>query len=155
MTGIRPATQVDIPRIVEMGMRQIEEGAYNDQCRNPEQTKNLLHALLEKQATHLLLYEENGQSVGMLGMMIAPHFYTGEITAHELTWYVEPEYRHSFAAISLLRAAERIARTEGAKRIQFTAPTDDVAKAYEALGYHKLEVTYEKVITCHSEPQQH
>ena len=155
MTGIRPATQSDIPRIVDMGMRQIEEGAYKDQRQNPEQARGLLSALIEKQATHVLLYCEDDKAVGMLGMLIAPHFYTGDMTAHELTWYVEPEFRHSFAAISLLRAAERIARSAGAVRMQFTAPTDEVGRAYEALGYHKLEVTYEKALECHSEQPQH
>ena len=28
--------------------------------------------------------------------------------------------------------------------MQFTAPTDQVGKAYEALGYKPIEVTYQK-----------
>jgi GNAT superfamily N-acetyltransferase len=86
--------------------------------------------------------------VGLLGFIVFPHYFSRELTAGELMWYVEPEFRQSFTALALLRKAEQMARAMGAKRMQFTAPTVEVGKAYEALGYKQIEVSYQKELTC-------
>lgn len=142
---IREAVDSDIPRIVEMGSRSLREGPYCDQVGDsPKTTAALCQQVLE--TGKILVAEEDGNVVGVLGFVVFPHYFSAEPTAGELIWYVEPEYRQSFISLSLLRKAQSMARNMGAKRMQFTAPTEEVGKAYESLGYKKVEVTYQKCL---------
>lgn len=142
---IREALPTDIDRIVEMGSRSLREGPYRDEVGDsPKTTAALCQQVLE--SGKILVAEEDGNVIGVLGFIVFPHYFSGERTAGELIWYVEPEYRQSFTALALLRKAQSLAREMGAKRMQFTAPTEEVGKAYESLGYHKVEVTYQKCL---------
>lgn len=144
--SIREAKEQDIPRLVEMGSRSLREGAYKDMISdNRVQTATLAEQVIN-QSGKVLVAEENGQLVGLLAMFIGPHFFSGEIIATELMWYCEPEYRRSFTAIGLLRAAEKTARNAGAKSMIFTAPTQEVEQAYKCLGYHWVEANYRKAL---------
>jgi ribosomal protein S18 acetylase RimI-like enzyme len=146
-SNIREARELDIPRIVEMGSRSLREGPYKNLVgENPEQTKQLALDVIQMEHGTVLVSEENGKLTGVLAFVIFPHYFSGEKTAGELIWYVEPEYRQSFTAIALLRAAERLARKAGAKRMQFTAPTGEVGEAYRSLGYQPVEVSFQKAL---------
>jgi len=141
---IREAQESDIPRIVEMGSRSLKEGPYKDQVGdNPDITKQLAWDVISQKG-RVLIALEDGKIIGLLAFILFPHYFSSELTAGELMWYVLPEYRKSFTAIALLRAAERMARELGAKRMQFTAPTDEVASAYARLGYSQIEVSFQK-----------
>jgi GNAT superfamily N-acetyltransferase len=130
-----------------MGSRSLLEGPYRDQLAdNPEESAKLALSVMNIPNGKILLAEESGQVIGLLGFIIYPHYFSGEITAGEIMWYVEPEFRKSFTALALLRKAESMARAAGAKRMQFTAPSDEVGDAYKALGYQRLEVSYQKVL---------
>lgn len=128
-----------------MGSRSIAEGPYREQLSdNPEVTRELTQKLLTQENVRILVSEDDGKVCGVLCFLLFPHYFSGEMTAGELIWYMEPEYRHSWAAICLLRAAQRLAKEMGAKRMQFTAPTVEVGKAYESLGYKQVEITYQR-----------
>jgi N-acetylglutamate synthase-like GNAT family acetyltransferase len=142
---IREATERDIPRIVEMGSRSLREGPYSAEIDNPEQTAETALQVVQG-AGKVLLAEENNKVVGLLGFIVNNHFYTGERTAVELMWYVEPEFRKSWTAVALLRRGHAVAKEMGAKKMQCAAPTEEVGKAYEALGYSKLEVAYQRTL---------
>lgn len=144
---IREARNADIPRIVEMGARSLREGPYRDLVGdNPQQTAALAISVIQNQNAKLLVDEQDGELAGLLAFVIFPHYFSQEPTAGEVMWYVEPEKRQSLIAVCLLRAAERLAREMGAVRMQFTAPTAEVGRAYEALGYKPIEVNYQKAL---------
>lgn len=149
---IREAASSDIPRIVELGSRSLVDGPYRDLVKDtPEQSAKLALQVIEK-AGRVLLWEENGQITGMLAFILFPHYFTGELTAGELMWYVEPESRPGGAALRLLWAAEELARSLGAQKMQFTAPTEAVGDIYKRFGYSKIEVSYQKELSCQSQP---
>lgn len=142
---IREANEADIPRITEMGSRSLREGPYKDLVADkPEQTGKLALDVMQK--GFILVSEEDDKLTGLLAFIVFSHYFSGELTAGEVMWYVEPEYRQSFTGLCLLRAAERMARKFGAKFMQFTAPTAEVGNAYEALKYHQVEVTFQKAL---------
>jgi len=148
---IRLATEDDIPRIIELGARSLEEGPYKDQIGEPVKGAELALNLIQSQNGTVLLYVEKNKTLGLLAFFIYPHYFSGEITANELMWYVEPEARRGksfgdFPALKLLREAERIAKESGAKRMTFVAPTNGVAKMYERLGYKPIETSYQRTL---------
>jgi GNAT superfamily N-acetyltransferase len=91
-----------------------------------------------------LLSEENGKIVGLLGMLIVAHPFSGEVTASELIWFMEAEARKGGDGIKLLWEAERVARELGAKKFQVASPTEAIGKIYTRFGFRQIEVTYLK-----------
>lgn len=149
---IRPATVKDFPRIAELGSRSLVDGPYAGIIRdNPEQGKKCAAWVLEN--GRVLLGEQDGKIVGLLGFVLADHHFSGQKYAAELMWYVEPEYRKATKetgfygiAVQLLHEAEKIAKEMGAETMNFTAPNNDVASLYQRFGYQQLEVTFQKVL---------
>lgn len=146
---IREATEQDIPRIVEMGSRSLMEGPYKGLVGdNPAQSAELALQVIKTQSGRVLVAEEDGVLVGLFAFIVFPHYFSGEITAGEVMWYVEPEYRHSFTALALVRRGESMARSLGAKKMQLTAPAraPEVGIAYVSLGYDAIETSYQKAL---------
>jgi GNAT superfamily N-acetyltransferase len=136
---IRSATVEDIPRLVEMGKHFIAETEYSGKIKyRPEK----LREFAEQQISNILVCVDGGLVTGMLAYLIYPHPYTGESTAVELFWWVEPEYRGQ--GIRLLRAVEQIAKDAGAKQIQMGAPNEWVGGIYKRLGYEQVETVYQR-----------
>jgi GNAT superfamily N-acetyltransferase len=138
---VRAARLEDIPRIIEMGHRFNENSPYAKVLKVTDVALDLLFRKLIPQGW-LLLAEHEGESVGMIGFYVYPHFFTGEIVAGELFWWMEPEHRGHGKA--LLKAAEEEARRCGAKSMQMIAPDPRVGKLYERIGYTYVESTYQR-----------
>jgi GNAT superfamily N-acetyltransferase len=146
---IRKATLLDLPRISELASRSLVDGPYAGIIEDkPAQARKCAEAVMQNGT--ILLGEENGEVVGVLGFIRADHHFSGQPYAAELMWYVLPEHRAGGLGLKLLWEAERLAKAAGAKSMAFTAPNDATAALYERFGYHKLEVTYQKDLTCHS-----
>lgn len=144
---IREATQADIPRIVQLGSQSLIDGPYKDLLKDtPEQTAKLALEVIRDKGKILLYENDEGKVCGLLGFIIFPHYFTGEITAGELMWYVEPHERMGCPAFRLLWEAEKLAKSLGAKRMQLTAPTTKVEEMYKRFGYQQIEVSFQKEI---------
>ena len=142
---IRAAEPNDIPRIVELGSRSLQDGPYAGMLKNaPEQSAALALKTISGNGRILLYENDGGQVVGLLGFIIFPHYFTQEPTATEIMWYVEPEERKGGGALKLLWEAEKQAKAMGATRMGFTAPDEQVSALYQRFGYKKVEVTYMK-----------
>jgi GNAT superfamily N-acetyltransferase len=145
--AIREATLLDVPRIVELGRKFLADGPYKDQVDNPEQAMRFACSLVDNPKAAVLVAEQAARVVGVLAFIIYPHYFTGQLTANEMIWYIEPEARKGGIGMRLMWAGERLAKAMGAIRMQFTAPTAEVGKLYERFcGYHQIEVGYEKVL---------
>lgn len=142
---IREATEADIPRLIEMGERFLTETVYRGRVAvNPSAMARTVARLLVSDGGAVFVSERDHTVVGMIGMLVFEHPITGEITASELFWWVEPEARGT--GIRLLKRGEQWARDAGAERIHMIAPTSDVGRLYERLGYTALETTYERAL---------
>jgi GNAT superfamily N-acetyltransferase len=147
---IRLATLADIPRIVEMGLRFRESSDYkNHIVANTEQITKLSELVIAQEGC--LLSERDGKVCGMIAVYLFPHFISGELIAGEVVWWVEPEYRGE--GIKLVREAERRARAKGAVKMQMIAPTEQVARIYERIGYDYIESAYQRDLTKAKCPQ--
>jgi GNAT superfamily N-acetyltransferase len=143
---IRAATPSDVPRIVQLGSRSLQDGPYAGMLKDtPERSAEYALQVINGANGKVLLYEnEEGKVSGLLGFIIFPHYFTQELTATEIIWYVEPEQRKGGGAMHLLWEAEKEAKSMGAKRMGFTAPTSEIGNIYERFGYKAIETTYQK-----------
>jgi len=142
---IRPATEDDIPRLVEMGERFLTETVYHARVPvNPVQMATTVLRLLSTEAGAVFVSDRDGALVGMIGMIVFDNPITGESTVSELFWWVEPEHRG--CGLRLLKRAEQWGRESGARKVHMIAPTPDVARLYERLGYEQLETTFQRAL---------
>lgn len=147
---IREAGATDVPRIIELGSQSIAEGPYKGILADkPEVTTSLAEKLLTMPNAKVLVGEMNGRISAVFAFILFDHYYSGEFVAGEMIWYVEPEARKSGMALELLWAAEKLAHDMGAKKMQLTAPTDQIAEIYGRLrGYRKVETAFQRSIEC-------
>lgn len=152
---IREAAETDIPRIVEMGRRFLLEGPYRDQLKdNPAKAAEMAYQVLQKSGAKILVsLNEELFVTGVFAFVVFPHYFSGELTAGELIWYVEPDHRGR-ASMELLWAAERMAADLGAERMQLTAPSTEVGELYRRLKYSQIEVSYQAKLSDRVRPSR-
>lgn len=141
---IRPATLRDIGPMVNMGMNFHAASRYAKLINaNRKTIEKTLMAMLCADSHQIMVADIDGTLVGMLGLCTYPHPVSGEFTAAELFWWVEPEHRGT-NGLRLLKKAESWAIRQGVTTLQMIAPTTEVEKLYDRLGYQRVEVNYQK-----------
>lgn len=143
---IRAATEADVPEIVRLGSQSLIDGPYAGMLKDtPEQSAKLAMETINRSNGRILLYvNDAGNVAGLLGFVVFPHYFTGELTATEIMLYVLPAERAGGAGLKLMWAGEQQAKEMGAERMGFTAPNEEIGKLYERRGYIKMEVSYLK-----------
>lgn len=146
-SSIRTATRADVPRLVEMGVRFLTEQPFPFGAPNPARMERTAQALIDGtgEASVMFVAEKDSVLVGMLGMALIHNWMTGDLTASELCWWVEPEHRGG-TGLALLARTRAWASDHGATVLQMIAPTEDIAALYERLGFVKLETHYARAL---------
>jgi len=140
---IRDAKRNEIDCIVEMGKKFLSFSTYSKFLGESQETMRILaQQLLWNES--LLVSEREGKVIGILGYIVHKHFISGELTAGEVFWWVEPEFRGE--GVKLMREMERRAKLAGAKHIQMIAPNDKVANFYVRDGFEFVEATYQRAL---------
>lgn len=145
---VRQATQNDVPRIVEMSAKFYETTSYARWAPfNPDTVHDLAANLAENHV--MLVAEEGGDLVGMVGLFVAPFLFNGDITAaYEVVWWVDPQAQGRGAGKALLAAIEPACEGRGCRAIQMVhlaSSPPQAAAIYERLGYRHTESSYTKV----------
>jgi GNAT superfamily N-acetyltransferase len=97
----------------------------------------------------VLVADANGDVVGILQVMVFPHFqHTGGWCGEVESVHVRDDWRSRGVGASLLAAAEDIARREGCYRIQLTSRKvrTDAHRFYEANGYVATSQGFKKLL---------
>lgn len=110
---------------------------------SPDALSAVSARLISDPSSTLLVADDDGNLCGMIGMMVYPHPLSGDVTATEVFWWVDPN-RRGRLGVRLWNEAEIWAKQQGATRIQMIAPDDDVAKLYRRRGYRRLETIYQR-----------
>lgn len=131
----------DLPRLVEMGKRFRASSSYRDFI--PENTDAMVQTATKLISFGTVYVSQSGSKVnGMIGFLLFDHPLSGEKTASEIFWWVEPEARGT--GLRLLNAMKRSAKASGAVKMQMIAPSPEVAAIYELLKFQKIETHYQK-----------
>lgn len=143
---VRPATGADVAQIVAMGERFIRETRYRDQIAGDPaaMAQSVENLIASDTGTVLVADTADGALVGMLGGFVYVHPFSGERQACEAFWWVEPAHRGRITAIRLLMQFEQWARGQAATRLLMIAPTPDVERLYQRLGFVAVETTYQR-----------
>lgn len=140
---IRLATFVDVPRLIEMGIRFVAETTYSQFIKpDVEALDRLFCRMIESNEQVIFVSGDDKKIDGMIGVHIYAHPMSGEKTGAEAFWWVEPESRGH--GVELFDRAEAWLKVMGAKRIQMIAPNEYVARFYRKRGYRKFEEQYQR-----------
>lgn len=140
---IRRATEADIPALTAMGQRFVEETSYKTLVSaDPERIAHTVVGILSTDTGVVLVSEGESGPTGMIAMLSYEHPFSGEMTAFEVVWWVNPESRGD--GIRLLRAAEEWGKQKGAKKMNMVAPNDRVGALYARLGYVPVETSFQR-----------
>lgn len=142
---IREATSGDIAALVAMGTRFLGSVYAQKIHANAEALTRLSLGLLASPDAVIYVAEAGGTVVGMMGLMRYEHPMSGEPTASEIMWWVEPDARGS--GVRLFRVGEAWAKATGATVIQMIAPSPEVERFYTRVGYEPVERTYQRRIS--------
>ena len=138
---IREATVRDIPRLVDMGTRFVQQTEYAAHVPvNPGQMARTAEWLIESETGTVLVAEKDGRLVGMLGLTHFTHPLSGLPTTGELFWWSESPGE----GLRLLKRGEQWAREQGAITMQMIAPNERVGAVYERLKYQRTETNYQR-----------
>lgn len=140
---IRDATNNDLKQLVDMGLRFLRLHYADKLKENPAQIEKTVNDLLLNPDARILIAGNGKTAEGMLAFMVYPHYFSGEKTAIELAWWVEPEARGRLG-LELLKYAENAARAMGAVSMQMIAPDKEIERLYGRLNYEHVESTYQK-----------
>ena len=143
---IRRATAEDIPAIVTMAQTFAASPLYaaHVTVSVPHLTRLIASFLVNEDALALIAARDDGSLVGMIGMLICEHPVSGQRVATELAWWVDADTRGVGLGVKLLRAAEAWAAERGAEAMQMGAPTERVGEFYQAMGYARVETSYQR-----------
>lgn len=142
---VRPATPDDKPAIAAMVPHFIEETAYK--ARLSGQTAaldGLIDRFLTQDAGVIFVAERDSAIVGMIAVVVFPNMVSGETTASELIWWVEPVARDTRAGMKLLKAAQAWAREHGAVDFQLVSWQGRLDDFYTRLGFEPMETVYHR-----------
>ncbi len=142
---IREASEGDVPRLVELGLRFMHESAYGQHLSiNRQAQAELARSLIEAPHGLVLVDEQDDEVVGMIGVIATRHPHSGDPVMSELFWYVLPRARGT--GVKLLLRAEAWGRQNGITKSLVVSPSDAVAALYERLGYEPLERQFIKTL---------
>lgn len=142
---LREAVAADVPRLQQMFAEFVASTQYARYVGNdPAYSSGLLERLIANDDGAIFVAERDGLVVGMLGLLVFQHPMSGRLVATEAFWWLDPAHRGY--GVYLLRRGERWAKGRGAQTLSLMAPADKprVAEIYEAIGYERVEVTFQK-----------
>ena len=111
--------EADIDALVELGRALHAEDINSCHPYSAERVKKLgMRAIGEDRGHYaVIVAEKEGQIIGLLLGHIAMLYYSEDVTASAMLFYVKPEWRNTTAAVKLLHGFKRWARAGNAKGV--------------------------------------
>ncbi len=146
---IRDFREDDRETVLSMAARFYETTSYTKvapMCRN---SVNGVVDILARDGV-MLIAEVDGETVGMVGMIVIPFGFNASIlAAYEVVWYVEPEHQSAGVGRALLAAVEPACKAKDCRMVQMMHMHDSppqAGAAYVKIGYDPTEHSSTKAI---------
>ena len=144
---VRRATPADTP-VIDTLLRAMgrESPIYRTMPIDDRKLADYIAKAIRSGDHAVLLHESSAGIDGIYIGMLVQQFFTFEITAMDVLFYVRPERRGSRAAVRLFRAFKAWAKARGAKAIQVGTMTGidpaRTAKFYRGMGLNEIGGVY-------------
>lgn len=142
---IRPLLTSELPLAVDGGYEFFDEGKMPGGFK-PEAFIANWTRLIDNGHGAILGSWEGEQLTGVIGAVLAPDLWNGQLMAVECLWYVRAQYRGH--GMKLLLEFEKWAKEKGAVRTAMIhlerLQPEALAILYKRMGYEKIETHYVK-----------
>lgn len=118
-TKIRLAeNERDIEELIKLGIALHQESEYRDLSYDVNKRREFGRRALANRAQYgLLMAEKGSEVVGFLVGVVSEFYFSHDLAATAMTFYVKPEHRGSLAAVKLLHGFRRWAANRGVKAL--------------------------------------
>jgi L-amino acid N-acyltransferase YncA len=144
---IRPATNDDIPRIIELGRLLHQSSSYAAMEFDEGMAASFIEQLISGVGV-VFVAEIDGVVVGGIAGGITEQWFSSELLAFDYSFFIDPKTRSGITATKLVRAFTEWARLKGAKHIQIGITTDinveGTSRFYRALGFEDAGLFFNK-----------
>ncbi len=148
---IRPASFLDIPEILNLGSRYVEEEvkavAHHSASWDAEQSAHNLCASLSREDLFLWVAVDEGQIVGFLWAghhELAP--WTPVRVASDILFYIIPEKRGTLLGMRLIKALKQWAGENKCSEVRLSIASgineERVGRMYKRLGFEPFGTVY-------------
>lgn len=139
---VRVAVPEDLPRLVELGTDMHAEGLYRVLAlRHTKLEASLLACVLTTGTRLVLVWEAEGEVVGLFVAQVAPTFFSDELIASDFLHYVDPRWRGRGALRAMLARYVAWAQERGVKHITVGVSTggdtERTERIYQRLGFRR------------------
>lgn len=110
---IRPATLLDVPRLVELGAIMHAQSLYRPLAFNPAKLAQVIGHLIDYPDGLALVAIREGKVVGGFLGVAEAHFFCDAKFSFDLATFIDPDCRGGFVAASLIKAYVAWAKRKG------------------------------------------
>lgn len=144
---IRRSIITDEPDLIRMGEAFWSETPLSSMSTfNPDYLINFIRGASLEPSASVWVAEESGKVVGAVAGMVYPLFFSGDLVAQEIFWWVDPETRGTEAGKMLYDALADWAKEAGAVALSMIAiengKAEAVGKIYKKKGFIPTEHAY-------------
>lgn len=139
---VRPATDKDIEALVELGQRaHAESPRYRDVKFNRKRALEFVEQLVFNEWALVLVAEDDGEIVGSLAGFVTPHYFSAQLYASDVFFFVDQAHRGGTIGTRLLREWDRVLTTDGRVAESVLGISSEIGdmkrtrKLYKRLGY--------------------
>lgn len=148
---IRPACLLDVPAIINLGNRYVEQEVktvgHHSASWNATESAHHLALAISHEALFLHVAVRDNEVVGFLWggtHMLAPWDLT--LVASDYLFYVTPEFRGTAVGMGLIKAWRNWAESQGCKEVRLSLASgineERVGKMYSLLGFSPFGTVY-------------
>jgi GNAT superfamily N-acetyltransferase len=137
--NIRPATEKDIPQLLELGAQFHAESSYRTISLNIEKLEKFYRHQINHEDALLLVSERDQKLQGYFTASIQEYFFSTEKLAFDLSHYVLPAFRGSPIIIRFIKIYQDWCALKGASEATVSVSTginpDKASRLYSRLGF--------------------
>lgn len=148
MTTIRPATHDDLDQLIAISAAMHDESPrYSKLTFAAAKLRTLYGSLIHSPDGLLLVADRDGEIIGGLAALVAPHWSAVERVATDFGLFVLPAHRGGMTAVRLAKAYIAWAQDQDAQIIQLGistgVATEETAELYRAIGLKQFSIGFE------------
>lgn len=136
---LRSATELDLPRMLQLAVRYSDEVIGNKYPIEPDFAVATMANSLLSDCNYCKLLIKEGKVIGYLWATLTNFPWSSKPVAYDNIFYVEPEHRGGFGIASLIRDYYKWATDKGAREVCISTASgidvDKVCSLFEVLDF--------------------